>query len=676
MQPTPAKLYERKRQIGFEPLALRDILTIAFYYRGVGLTVALLVLALGAVVTVLLPPSYTSRARLLILDAAVYELQAGAGGGAHGGVDQGGAAVNVELQLLASSELHRGIVRRELGPSASAAQIDIAVRKFESHLNVSKLESSNVIEIVYRDPDPDKAAQQVRNLLTAYFDERANVLASGSVGFLTGERDKAIAQLNQANSEIAAYERENGVVDVTGQVQGAIALGDQLHQQLAATDASLAESRSAFKILSADSRGIPRTVELFSDNTEAAHTIGTMQTSLFELEKRRADLAARYLPSSPFVQQIDAQIASLKAAIATQKNNATVARRTGYNTNYDTVHDDLARAQANLAGISARHSVLQQQVAASDERLKSLIAISDTLSRLHMERDLLADNVKSFSSQLEQANVQQNRASSSGSTNVRVIEEPVPSDRRSNPRVLMVAASLFSAILISAAVVLVLSTLRETFLSPQEAERSLKLPVFCDLPLKALDGGPPRRDFGRLVSTLRSLRSPGSAVVCFLLCTTGEDDLATVAEGLASILARRSPGRVALVCLKDAQEAPAPGSLGTIRWENAAGLAIATVDDSHGPLDYVVAELRATYDYVVVTAPPLSNSFANVEFSPLADLVLLLVKTEETRKPVVEAVLARVSDTGTEVSGLVMTGRRYWIPAWIYRLVLNERLSY
>ena len=41
MQPTPTKLHER--QIGFEPVSLRDILTIAFYYRGVAIIVGLVV---------------------------------------------------------------------------------------------------------------------------------------------------------------------------------------------------------------------------------------------------------------------------------------------------------------------------------------------------------------------------------------------------------------------------------------------------------------------------------------------------------------------------------------------------------------------------------------------------------------------------------------------------------
>jgi Mrp family chromosome partitioning ATPase len=61
-----------------------------------------------------------------------------------------------------------------------------------------------------------------------------------------------------------------------------------------------------------------------------------------------------------------------------------------------------------------------------------------------------------------------------------------------------------------------------------------------------------------------------------------------------------------------------------------------------------------------------------VEVSALADAVVLVIQAEATRQAVADAVIAQVRQMGGHVAGIVMTGRRYHIPRWAYRLALNE----
>jgi uncharacterized protein involved in exopolysaccharide biosynthesis len=647
---------------------LRDLLNSIFYYRNTALLLAFLLTVLGVAIALLLPPSYVSRARLLTLNAGVYDMQPGTT--TTPPVQDPTAAVNTEMQLLASSELHREVAREELGPSASTDTINRWVRQFESHLHITKVEAANVIELDLSARDPNEAAGSLKRLLEGYFRQRAEVLTSGRVAFLADQRDKVKEQLDDANAQIAAYEKQNGVVDVEAQINGAVEQDTQLHQQQQEADAAVAESRKSVAVLVTNAQGVPPTVEIYNDNTEAAHTIGTMQSSLLQLEAKRADLASRYMPESPFVTQADAQIAQLRGEIEKQKLDLMSSRRTGYNGYHDTVQDQVAQAQAKMAGATARRNTLNGQVAASRDHLKSLISVSDTLSRMKMQRDLLADTVKTYSTQLEQARIQQNQATSLGSTNVRVIEAPVPPSRRSNPPLLIIAAAIVSALAITAVVVFLLSSLRETFLSPQEAERGLDLPVLCILPRRSSSASA-RRDYGRLIAEINTHHTAETGKIVLMLTPHSQTELDATAEGLIAALERRAPGQVAL--LKLDPEA-ATSNCGVVMHQQD-GIATGTIgiEIPRENLAGILSELRAAHDYVILTAPPASSYFESVETAPLADLVLLVLQAEETRKPVAEAIVEQVAHMGARVSGLIMTGRRYLIPGWVYRMVLDKR---
>jgi len=77
--------------------------------------------------------------------------------------------------------------------------------------------------------------------------------------------------------------------------------------------------------------------------------------------------------------------------------------------------------------------------------------------------------------------------------------------------------------------------------------------------------------------------------------------------------------------------------------------------------------LRESHDYIVVHAPPSSQSFTGIENAPLADATVLVVRAEATRKPVIAGLKAQVEDAGGRLIGVALTHRRGYIPSFIYR---------
>ncbi|GAA0666908.1 uncharacterized protein involved in exopolysaccharide biosynthesis [Sphingomonas insulae] len=656
--------------------ALRDLLNGLFYYRRVALIVAGVIVALGVLAAVLMPANYSAEARLLPLSTGIYDMQDAGGAPQPGQVLDPAAVANVELQMLGSLELHRSVVRAQLPQNASTADVNAALERFESHLHVTKANDANVIELTYTARDPRQAADTLHQLITRYFETRANVLTSGRVAFLEQQRDAIRRQLDAANAKIVTYQRDNGIVDIAAQVAGAVAQDDLLRKNKLDADASLADASRSLTSLRADTRGIPANVELYSDNTEAARALGEMQASLLTLQAKRADLASRFMKGSPQVTQIDRQIANVQTTIDQQKRTLVQTRRTGRNQLFDTTRDRMVQTQASVAGTQARGAALAAQLAASKARLDQLNGISDQLTAMKLERDVLSDSYKSLAGQVGQARVQLNQASDAGSPSVRIIEAPTPPAKRNNPPLLLIAGSIVAAILIAGTTVFVLGSMREVFLSPIEVERALDVTVLS-APLPPVDGMPSleHRDYSRMIGVLDAIGgNAGRAVL--LVAPTSKMSLQDAALGLGRAIGRRSRGSVILIRFADNGDLPPDaGQLHIQQFEGMATGVISTAACSGQRLDTrLIAELKTRYAYVIVTAPPVAEGFEGIELALSVDAVVPVIEAEATRRPVARNMLTQLRDAGAHVLGAVLLGRKSHIPQWVYRLVIERNL--
>ncbi|WP_322013165.1 hypothetical protein [Paraburkholderia sp. J12] len=705
------------RKAAVVELTIRDYLNTFFYYRKVAISVFLSVVLLGVAVAVMVPMPYRAQATLLVLLAGYYD-QSNNPNGSAGLQPMIGQLDSVEAQILSSPELHRDVVISKLGPNASERDIDNQVQDFERHLHIEQNDAANTIQLTYYDADPKVAADALSRLLDKYFRRRANVFTSGRVDFLSGQRDDVKAQLDKANADLLAFQKTHGIVDIDDQISRSVLLESQLVQHKLENDSKLAQDRGELQSMQASSKGVKATIPIFTDDSEAAHALDTMQLSLMQLQTRRADFASRYLSNSPFVQQLDQQVADMRANIEKQKQEMATATRYGHNDYYDVVQGKLSSLNANIAGEIALAQTLDDQIKNARARLKNLSDVSSQMRQLQADRDILADSFKERSRQVELARIQQGQVSQVDSTNVRVIQAPFPPSDRNVSGGVIVSASVAAGLLISALVVLVLASLRETFLSPEQVERSLLLPVLA-APLSlggvrrpspsgtaGSDAGnaPPRPAhlaYGRMIASINaSTDSPAKVVMA--LSFSQNDGLLPVIRGLAVELEHRSAKPILILDMASAPNAPLYGPLnaqGLLPWPGHGGIhehaAALPADTGHAndllferveghnivvarprsglfasswqQTSSVFEALREAHDYIVVHAPPASQSFAGIENAALADATLLAVRAEATRKPVALTLKTQVQDAGGRLIGIALTHRRGYIPDFIYR---------
>jgi Mrp family chromosome partitioning ATPase len=80
-----------------------------------------------------------------------------------------------------------------------------------------------------------------------------------------------------------------------------------------------------------------------------------------------------------------------------------------------------------------------------------------------------------------------------------------------------------------------------------------------------------------------------------------------------------------------------------------------------------LAELRSTFDYVLIDAPPL-NSYADaMVFGRLADGVVLVLEANATRREAALQVAESLRSAKISVLGAVLNKRTFPIPSALYK---------
>ncbi|OXR50306.1 hypothetical protein PuT2_00015 [Pusillimonas sp. T2] len=706
---------ERPASRGAAALTVRDYLNTCFYYRKVGIAVFLAIMLLGLIATWLFPMPYRAQATLLVLNAAYYD---------QSNSTQGvqltpavGQLVSVEAQIINSPELQRNVVMSQLGNNAAPGLIERDLQNFKNNFHLKQNDLANTITLSFYSNDPEQAAKSLESLLKVYFEQRASILTSGRAGMLIDLRDEARVTLEKANRALTEFQKAHDVVNIQDQIARAVALESLLVQRKMENEAALAQDRSGLEALLAATENVTENVLLFTDNSEMMRSQATMRLSLMELEARRAEFAARYMETSPFVTQLDRQIAELRVTLEKQKLSDGVSSRHGRNTYYDTVQDKIASLKTSIAGEVARQEELEVQVETTRARLRSLISVSNQMRQLEVERDIAAESFRERSRQAELALSQQEQAREVNSTNVRVIEAPEVPSRRTVSISMLIAACFVAALTTAALVSLLLSSLRETFLSPEQIERALSLRVLSS-PISPR-GRMRKRDVtndlatygehSQLASKIYTLPGDRGKVV-MAISHDKHDGAQAVIKQLALALEVRTIKPVLIMDMSSGLDEHAYGSPndeGKVVWEcpdSAVALSCSMPENAFENQDnnalafypvenhnIVIARhrlsaqhlaqnkisemfdvARSYYDYILVDMLPVGRSPVVIENAPLADAVFLVIRAESTRKPIAQMLKSQVQEADGNIIGVAMTDRRVYIPDFVYKVMANR----
>lgn len=669
---------------------------------------------LATAVVVILPSRYTATAVLLIDPRQQRVVQSEA---VLSGIGNDSAAVESQIEVIQSTTLARRVIEdlhlgdtadfkpsmlgqivaslKSIVPGRHTGEPDAGTRRlvarFETNLKVQRRGQTYVIEVSYTAGDPDQAAEIANAVAKSYLNQQVTLKRDATQeasGWLDDRLDGLRRQTDAADRAVADYKAAHNLVDTgdrSGQRQTLV------EQQLADLNAQLVQARikqsdvqSRYDQISSASPdsvgngGLPEALQ--------SPVILALRTQYATAARGVAEMAQVYGARHPAIRTGQAEVDELRRQLASELGRIAMGLR-----------NELESSKARVRSLDASVRSLKVQSAKTDQD-------SVKLHELQREAEATRTVLQQFLLRYKETSEQQ----SLQVPDARVLSPASPPLTPSSPNVpvllgLFTVAGLGLAIAAS----VVVDRRSRAVRTAREAENLLALPVLALLPAVAsaagagagrrgglaavrpfLDRQPldrlaldhPLSRFGEAIRglTIRLRSSVGEdAKVMLVASALSGEGTSTVAANIARVLARGGAGT--LLIHADLRRASAtetyPGlfdalrdgtsPMSKLRREPDSGLVIlpaGRIDDpgrgsellTGRAMGRIFAALRPEFDHIVVDAAPILSSVDSRALLDMADVALLVVAWDETRRDSLEAAVDSVGLNADKFRGIVL----------------------
>jgi uncharacterized protein involved in exopolysaccharide biosynthesis len=265
-----------------------------------------------------------------------------------------------------------------------------AVKNLAKTLKIANVKNSNLIEVTYKTADPQLSYGVLKSLGDLYVAKHVAVhRPAGSYEFFATETQKYQDELKDAEQKLRNFGQQNSIAapdeqrtQLASQVAITVGLLHGAEQSLAADEERIKDDRQ--QMVSTPQRSTTAQASASNDKL-----IEDLNASLFSAQTKRTQLALKYDPSYPLVQEADQEIAEAKAAIAQAEEKRYVTETTDRDPTYELLRQDIAKSQADLAAqratlVATKRSV--QDIQAQMEKLDQL-----SLTQQDLQREVKAD---------------------------------------------------------------------------------------------------------------------------------------------------------------------------------------------------------------------------------------------------------------------------------------------
>jgi uncharacterized protein involved in exopolysaccharide biosynthesis len=399
--------------------------------------------------------------------------------------------LNSEVELLNSEDLLRTVVLATGlsdkpgapdDPHSREVRIETAVRKLGKDLKIYPLRKSDVIEVQYKNGDPEKAAEVLRVLAADYEEKHLEVHRStGEFKFFDQQTEQYRQGLDQAQRQLTDFTKASGVVSAQEERDSALKQATEFDATAHEAEQTAQETEQRVHALEAQLQTVqPRltTVVRSADNPQLFQNL---KSTLLELELKRTELLTKYEPTYRLVQEVDQQIADAKNAISTEESKPMRDETTDQNPNYLWIRGELTKAQADLGGLKARATAAAAIAAQYRENARRLDEQGVRQQDLERAAKTQEENYLLYEGKREEARIS-DALDQRGILNVALAEQPMVPALPSRSPLLSVILVLVMAGTLSVSTAFVVDFLDPSFRTPDELSRYLGMPVLAALP--------------------------------------------------------------------------------------------------------------------------------------------------------------------------------------------------
>lgn len=686
------------------PFTLRDLLISAFYHRRAIILSALVPILIGLVAAIETRTQYTANGLLMVLVTREFS-------GDQGVIDSGPTVLSVEglksvegeVNIIGSAEVIRKTIddigvsklypdttrwwypRFFLGSTQNVN--DRIIKRFRDDFSAKVQAESNIILVSFTHPDRALAVQVVDKLIANYLDYRRTLFANPRYAPLAEHVMRITTLLEENASNIEKTKREADVIDIAQDRLLAVNQVDSILQRIR----QVRERREAvigqMDVAEKEKQSLDETVFDFKELSNAASNDDDSNL-LTRLQSERQELLSKFSPNHPQVRMLDRQIATVRSILHNPEQKIAWTSRDVRNPAVSFMTNMILGLRVELDALDKQLSELEAQRATADARVNALREVDRKLATLERQQTVLTDAYKEYVRRAESAQIEE-MAAQTRLSNVRVVQEARDAVTSTNMRIPYLVAGIFGGILFGCAAGLCATSLRTTYITPDEAESDTELPSLISLNEETSDPSAPenRQTLSNLVTYLLDIPVHDRMLATLLITDIAASvDRQHLVNAIASQASAERKMRILLINMPE-HASPSnesdfnPANEITVDslniqkseiegldiWNSQSDMSLATSRIPAAHARALLDDLRKRYDLILVSASIPSEGVAAFHLTTIVDANLIVIRAERSRALSVKHLRDAILDAGGAIAGFAMTGRKYYLPEWIYK---------
>ena len=563
-----------------------------------------------------------------------------------------------------------GSAPADFGPGIPVAP---AVAAFRSRVTVRPIPRTSLVDIVFRAYDPKFAAMAANGLAQTFVDESRSVRSDQSTEATKWLEARLQSEQEQARSSFEAlrsYEERSGSSNLEARQRLAEAKLQQASTQLLQARGEKASRKAYLDQLRRMTPGELMTLPELAAST----SYQAMRKDLVDTELRKSELDQSLGPKHPDVVGLDARIQSIRGTLANEARGV------------------IRSVEAAYEAASRQEAVLSASVGAAQAEMSSLRDKSPEYQTLKRDADTSNDIAQVLARRGKEASVE----SAVDDRTVRIVEPadvpqaPAFPDRTGNLQIALLVGLATGVFLVSAK-----ERLDTTVKTPDDIRDALRIPFLGFVPdlstlsetvvksnLSAIRSPTsPLSEAYRVIRTnvMAAANSVNARVLLVTSIHPGEGK-STTALNLAAAIAQT--GATAVLVDSDLRRPTVHSNLSLPRGpgirdvltRNGAfrdivrpgpipGLfALTSGGAAENPAELMGCEemrtllkdLRESYDWVVVDAPPVGGMADALIIGGLVDGIILVIEGDRTTRAVATDGVAQLTSVGGRLLGAII----------------------
>ncbi len=338
----------------------------------VGTTIsALLVVVLAAW---LRPAWYHSTARILVKSSRAEWQITPTDASRITSITVNDAVLNTEISIIKSNELLAAALAR-LDPTFGEQEEQeklAAVAGLRRNLRVFSPPQSNIIEITHESGDPTWSAKVVNTIADVYLARHSELHNNaGLVDFYTEQASRFKREWEMAEQELKEFMASRSVVNFDDEISTATKLMHSTEIDLGNVRNKIVQVEKKIKIVQAQFDAQPEKVAKATE-VVVNPTVLALEEHLVTLENQRTALLQKFTEEDRRVQDKEAEIAAVKARIASEKRNIVGKETTARNEVRQELERRLLTFKSQIRELRIRARYLNERVGALRARVETL----------------------------------------------------------------------------------------------------------------------------------------------------------------------------------------------------------------------------------------------------------------------------------------------------------------